>query len=157
MVRGTVVAAVNVLVWWALLFTLYVICISVVTALELMVGAGLALLGAAAAEAVRRAERPRVRGGRRIAAAVAAFPVTLVRETGQLAAAVTRTLLGRGTPGAFVTIHLPPDSDPALAAALLSASPNACVTDIEGQDLTAHLLTETSSPVEQALGGRRSR
>jgi hypothetical protein len=127
-----------------------------VTALELMVGAGFALLGAVAAEAVRRAEHPQVHGGRRMTVAAAAFPLTLLRETGQLAAAVSRALRRRGTPGTYVTIQLPPESDPALAAALLSASPNACVIDIEDRDLTAHVLVGTTSPVERALGGRRS-
>jgi multisubunit Na+/H+ antiporter MnhE subunit len=130
MARGTAATAVNVLAWWALLLVLYLVLISTVSALELMVGAGFALLGAVTAEAVRRAEHPRPRAGRRLAAAAAAFPGTLLRETGQLALAVLRTLLRRGDPGVLVTIRTAPEVDAALAAALLSASPGACVIDI---------------------------
>ena len=163
-VRGAMATAVNVLVWWALLLLLYVILISSVTSLELMVGAGFALLGAVAAEAVRRAEHPRLRGGRRFAAAAAAFPPTLLRETGQLAAAVARAPRGQAGPGTVTVVRLAPDTDPGVAAALLSASPGACVLDMEaaprdpsgGRELTVHLLNEPPSPVERALGGRRS-
>jgi multisubunit Na+/H+ antiporter MnhE subunit len=167
-VRGAVATAVNVLVWWGLLFLLYVILISSVPPLELMVGAGFALLGAIAAEAMRRAEHPALRGGRRIGAAAAAFPLTLIRETGQLTAAVAGALRGRGTPGSVVTIRLAPGTDAALASVLLSASPGACVIDVEeisrdpaarttpvGHDLTVHVLGDSASRVERALGGRR--
>jgi multisubunit Na+/H+ antiporter MnhE subunit len=163
MARGMVATAVNVLVWWALLFLLYVILISAVTPLELMAGAGFALLGAAAAEGVRRAEHPRPRGSRRLAAAAAAFPATLLRETGQLAAAVARAPRGKGAPGSMAVIRLAPETDAGVAAALLSATPGACVIDIAdlprdpsgGRELTVHLLAEPPSRVERALGGRR--
>jgi hypothetical protein len=95
-----------------------------------MVGAGFALLGAVAAEAVRRAEHPRPRGSRRLALAVAAFPLTLLRETGLLVAVLLRTPRGGGAAGTMATIRLAPEVDAACAAALLSASPGACVIDI---------------------------
>ncbi|MYS23434.1 Multisubunit Na+/H+ antiporter, MnhE subunit [Streptomyces sp. DvalAA-14] len=168
MARETLATTVNVVVWWGLLFLLYVILISAVPPLELEVGAGFALLGAIAAEAMRRAEHPRLRGSRRIGAAAAGFPLTLLGETGQLAATVVRALRGAGEPGAVVTIRLAPGTDAALAAALLSASPGACVIDIAGAttdraaetpstayDLTAHVLGPSVSRVERALGGRR--
>jgi multisubunit Na+/H+ antiporter MnhE subunit len=164
MVRGAVTTAVNVLVWWGLLLLLYVILISAVTPLELMVGAGFALLGAVAAEAVRRAEHPGPRGSRRLAAAAAAFPLTLLRETGQLTAAVARALSGRGDPGTMAVVRLAPETDAACAAVLLSASPGACVIDMTdapldpgaGRDLAVHLLAGPPSRVERALGDRRS-
>ncbi|MFC4031925.1 hypothetical protein ACFO3J_10575 [Streptomyces polygonati] len=168
MMRGALAASVNVLVWWGLLYLLYLILISTGPPLEQMVGAGFALLGAIAAEAMRRAEHPALRGSRRIGAAAAGFPLTLLAETGQLAAAVARALGGGGTPGAVVTIRLTPQTDAALAAVLLSASPGACVIDIAeqtvdkaaetpatGYDLTAHVLGRSVSRVERALGGRR--
>jgi hypothetical protein len=171
MVRKAAATAVTVLAWWGLLFLLYVILIPTVPPLELMAGAGFSLLGAVAAEAVRRAEHPRMRGGRRLAAAAAAFPLTLLRETGQLAAAVVRTLRGARDPGGVTTVRLAPGVDAGPAAALLSASPGACVIDItgpsdhpdrtrvtpgEGHELTVHLLSGPPSPVERALGERRS-
>jgi multisubunit Na+/H+ antiporter MnhE subunit len=163
-VRGTAATAVNVLVWWALLLLLYVILISAVTPLELAAGAGFALLGAIAAEGVRRAEHPRPRGSRRLAAAGAAFPLTLLRETCTLAAAVARAPRGKTGPGTMTVIRLPPRTDPGVAAALLSASPGACVVDIAeaspdpsvGRELTVHLLATPPSRVERALGARRS-
>jgi uncharacterized membrane protein YgcG len=168
--RTAAVGAVGVLVWWGLLFGLYVVLVSTVPSLELMVGAGLALLGALAAEAVRRAEHPRVRGSRRVAAAVAAFPLTLLRETGQLAAAVARVPLGRPQPGRTLTIRLPPGTDAACAAALLSASPGACVIDIESPSPSAPAgdgptpargpatppRTESTSAPKPAAGSRRT-
>ncbi|WP_328917249.1 MULTISPECIES: hypothetical protein [unclassified Streptomyces] len=163
MVRTAAVAAVNVLVWWGLLFLLYVILISSVPPLELMVGAGFALLGAGSAEAVRQAEHPPLRYGHRLARAAAAFPLTLLRETGQLAAVVARVLGRRGGgEGLAVTVRLAPGVDPACAAALLSASPGACVIDIAdapaplaGRDLRAHLLSPSPSAVERALSEGR--
>jgi multisubunit Na+/H+ antiporter MnhE subunit len=168
MVRGALATAVNMLVWWGLLFLLYVISISTVPPLEVLAGSGFALLGAIAAEAVRRAEHPGLRGSRRIGAAAAGFPLTLLQETAQLTAAVGQSLRGRGPHGSVVTIRLAPETDAALAAALLSASPGACVIDIDdaaqdkaaqtpsiGHDLTAHVLGPSISRVERALGGRR--
>jgi hypothetical protein len=152
-VRGAVVAAVNVLLWWGLLFVLYVVLISSVSPLELMVGAGFALLGAAAAEALRRAEHPRPAVGARIASAAAAFPLTLLRETGMLAGAVVAALTGRQDHGRTVTVRLAPGTGAAPAAALLSASPGACVIDItapgEGAD------TAGGGPGEGADGAGR--
>lgn len=170
MVRGAVATVVGVLVWWGLLFLLYVVLISGVPPLEVMVGAGFALLGAVAAEALRRAEHPAARPGPRLASAAAAFPLTLLRETGQLAAAAFRALRGGREPGTVVTVRLPRDTGAALGASLLSASPGSCVIDITGpadspdksaetpglgHDLTVHLLADQRSRVERALGGRR--
>jgi multisubunit Na+/H+ antiporter MnhE subunit len=175
MARRAAVTAAGVLLWWllwwVLLFLLWIVLVSAVSPPEPAVGAAFALLGAVAAEAVRRAEHPRARPGRRIAAAAAVFPATLLRETGQLAAAVVRALRGRPDAGRVVTVRPAPGTDAALAAALLSASPGACVLDITGpgdspekarqtpggdHDLTVHLLTaRPPSPVERALGGGR--
>jgi multisubunit Na+/H+ antiporter MnhE subunit len=177
--------AMTLLCWWGLLFALYLVCISTVSPLEIVVGAAAALLGAVAAEAVRRAERPPTDGARRLTAAAAAFPATLLRETGQLGAAVIRALRGRPGSGREVTFRLEPGVSPALAAVLLSASPGSCVIDIQDADgrdedsdgptrpgddarggsaggrapggtlLTVHLLAAGASPVEAALPGER--
>lgn len=170
MVREAVAAAIGLLVWWGSLFLLYVVLISGVPPLEVMVGAGFALLGAIAAEALRRAEHPKARWGPRLASAAAAFPLTLLRETGQLAAATFRALRGAREFGTVVTVRLPRDTGAAIGATLLSASPGACVIDITGpadspdksantpspgHDLTVHVLADPPSPVERALGGRR--
>ncbi|WP_327287148.1 Na+/H+ antiporter subunit E [Streptomyces sp. NBC_01198] len=155
MTSRVLVTAATVVGWSGLLLVLYIVLISDVTTLEAVVGGALAVLGGIAAEAVRRAEHPRVHGGRRIAAAVAALPVSLLTETAQLAAAVAR---GGRTPGeGEVVIRLPADTDPALAAMLLSATPGACVLDTVGADVTVHVLDDAPSAVERALGGRRSR
>ncbi|WP_329129954.1 hypothetical protein OG552_05055 [Streptomyces sp. NBC_01476] len=166
--RGLPATVVNVLIWWGLLFLLYLTCVSTVPPLEVLVGLGSALLGAVTAEAVRRAEHPRLRGSRRIGVAAAGFPLTLLAETGRLAVTVVRALRGTAGPGSVVTIGLPPGTDAALAAVLLSASPGACVLDIAdttrdktaatpatGRTLTAHVLGPQVSRLERALGGRR--
>ncbi|NJP45773.1 Na+/H+ antiporter subunit E [Actinacidiphila epipremni] len=164
--RRAVASGVTVGVWSGLLLLLYVVLISAVSPLEWGVGAGLALLGGGAADAVRRAEHPRLRAGRRAAAALAALPGALLRETGQLTAAVARALLRRRAPAdAPFTVRLPAGADPAVAAVLLSATPGACVVDIARHtppgaqpELTVHLLggpAAAPSPVERALGVRR--
>jgi hypothetical protein len=162
------------LVWWALLFALYLVLIQAVSPDELGLGAGAALLGAAGAEAVRRAERPRVGGLRALAPAAAAFPPTLVQESARLAAEVYRELRRarhggrRREAGSTVRLALDPGTSAAAAAVLLSASPGACVIDVEqgrgqGRDtgrgavMTMHLLDRARSPVERALPGGRLR
>jgi hypothetical protein len=168
--RAALVSALTVAVWSALLLLLYVVLISAVSPLEWAVGGGLALLGGGAADAVRRAGNPRVRAGRRTAAALAALPTALLRETAELASAVARALLRRhGGPAAGdpVAVRLPAGADPAVAAVVLSATPGACVLDIDlarhavpgvEPELTVHLLGgpgRALSPVERALGVRR--
>lgn len=157
-------SAATVLAWTGLLLVLYVVLISAVSPLEWAVGGGLALLGGCAADAVRRAERPAVRADRRAAAAFAALPAALLRETAELASAVVRALLGRGGGSAGdrpVTVRLPAGGDPAVVAVLLSATPGTCVVDIvpgRFPELTVHLLggpARGTSPVERALGVRR--
>ncbi|WUH89236.1 hypothetical protein OG900_03180 [Streptomyces sp. NBC_00433] len=179
--------------WSGLLFVLYVVLISDVTPLEAAVGGSLAVLGGVAAEAVRRAEHPRVHGSRRLAAAFAALPASLLAETARLAvevahatgrdgdrpvagaastsrtggrdgadrpgdgAATRRTQARQPDTDRPVAVRLPADTDPALAAVLLSATPGACVLNIAGRELTVHLLGGAAPPsaVERALGGRR--
>jgi multisubunit Na+/H+ antiporter MnhE subunit len=164
MARGWA-AARCLMAWWALLFVLYLVLITSVSPAELGLGAGGALLGAVAADAVRRAEGPRLGGVRTLAAAAAAFPGTLLQETGGLATAVVRELRGTADPGRTVRLGLEPGASGALAAALLSASPGACAIDIRdlpsgrephgGSELTLHLLGPGVSKVERALPGGR--
>ncbi|WP_141726066.1 hypothetical protein [Actinacidiphila rubida] len=150
------------LVWWALLFVLFLVFISTVTEAELGLGAAGALLGAVGADAVRRAEHPGLGGLRALAPAAASFPAALLQETGRLAVAVIRRLRGGQNAGGTVRLSVDPGVSPAAAAALLSASPGACVIDIrpaegpqKGAELTMHLLDFPVSPVERALPGRR--
>ncbi|WP_405783200.1 hypothetical protein [Streptomyces sp. NBC_00859] len=159
MARGAV-TVLSLLTWWVLLFLLYTVLISSVSPLELVVGGLAALLGAIAAEALRRVERPRgtVRG---LLAAGAAFPVTLLRECGQLACAVAGVMSGRGSTGRRAAFRLEPGASPGWAAVLLAASPGACVIDISQKggrggeaELTLHLLGGAVSGVERALPGR---
>ncbi|MCX5052278.1 MULTISPECIES: hypothetical protein [unclassified Streptomyces] len=53
--RTTLVAAAELLAWWAALAVLWLFLISTVDTLELAVGAGAACVGAVAARAARRA------------------------------------------------------------------------------------------------------
>lgn len=156
--RGVLASTLTVLAWSALLLLCYVVLISTVSPLEWAVGGGLAVLGGCAADAVRRAEHPAVRVDRRVAAALAALPSTLLRETAELAAAVARAPRHRSAVESEpVTVRLPAGTDVALAAALLSATPGACVVDVRGQELRVHLLSAGRRPsaVERALGERR--
>ncbi|WP_158674644.1 Na+/H+ antiporter subunit E [Streptomyces hoynatensis] len=151
-----------VLVWAGLLFLAYWVLIGPVSALELLVGAGGALLAGGAVEGMRRAERQPWGGAERLGAAVAAFPVTLLRETWQLALAVLAALRGRRAAGRVVRVRLAPGVGPSWAAALLSASPGSCVLDIAGDgqgrgcELTVHVLATAVSPLEAALRGERA-
>jgi hypothetical protein len=166
--RGALASGATVLSWSTLLLLLYIVLISTVSPLEWAVGGGLAVLGGCAAEAVRRAEHPAARPDRRVAAAFAALPLTLLAETAALAGAVLRAS-GRGRGGVAghepETVRLPPGAAAALSAALLSATPGACVVDVadttgaEGRELRLHLLSKGRRPsaVERALGVRRDR
>lgn len=166
--RSALASGATVLSWSALLLLLYVVLVSTVSPLEWAVGGGLAVLGGCAADAVRRAEHPAAGPDRRVAAAFAALPLTLLAETAGLAAAVVRASgRGRGLAAAHepATVRLPPGGDAALSAALLSATPGACVVDVadaaaaEGRELRLHLLQADQPPsaVERALGVRRAR
>jgi multisubunit Na+/H+ antiporter MnhE subunit len=166
--RGVAASGATVAVWTALLLLLYLVLISTVSPLEWGVGGGLAVLGGFAADAVRRAEHPAARPGRRTAAALAALPLTLLRETAGLAAVVVRALRRRHGGVADqdpLTVELPAGTDAALATALLSATPGACVVDVGDRErggereLRVHLLGAGRPPsaVERALGVRRPR
>lgn len=172
--HGMAASAVTVAAWAVLLLALYAVLISAVSPLEWAVGGTLAVLGGVAADVVRRAEQPAVHADRRIAAALAALPATLLRETAELAAAVARALRHRrqvaGAPDAPIAVRLPAGVDAGLAAVLLSATPGACVVDIAdpepgadqepsgGREVRVHLLgtpDRAPSAVERALGARR--
>ncbi|MFJ6216385.1 hypothetical protein ACIQGZ_24110 [Streptomyces sp. NPDC092296] len=137
--------------WWVLLLALYTVFISSVGTLELVVGAVGSALGAAGAHAVRRAADARTGRFGRAVAAGAAWPGTLLAETGQLAGAVAATLRGRPRHGGVHRVRLRPDAGGAWASALLSSTPGSCVLDADGPELTVHLLGARPSAVQRAI------
>ncbi|MFF3644113.1 hypothetical protein [Streptomyces sp. NPDC002564] len=141
----------DVLVWTVLLFALYVVFVGPLSVLELGVGAGLAVLGALAGRAVRRASGVRVGGLGRCLAALRVWPVACATELAGLCGAVARALRGRPADGRWRTVRLRPDVGPAWAATLLSSTPGAYVVDSADRDLTLRSLTPGTSRLERAL------
>ncbi|KQV17482.1 MULTISPECIES: hypothetical protein [unclassified Kitasatospora] len=150
-------AAAETLLWWGVLMALNTVLISTVSTLEAAVGAGLALLGAAGARAMRRAADASPGGLGRLGPALWAWPWTLLADTGRLAAVVLRP--GRRG-GGFREIELPAGTGPAWAGALLSATPGAYVVDVRPaarpdgpRRMTVHALTDDAGALERALTG----
>ncbi|MEY9965012.1 multisubunit Na+/H+ antiporter MnhE subunit [Streptacidiphilus sp. MAP12-16] len=126
--------AVELVAWWVLLFLLYVVFISTLSALELCVGAGVSGLAAVGAWTVHRAAQP------------------TAGPAGQLAAA----LRGRPTRGRFRPVRLREGVGPSWACALLSGTPGSCVVAMDeekgdGAVLTVHTLFPARSRLERAL------
>jgi Na+/H+ ion antiporter subunit len=148
--------AVELVSWWALLFVLYLVFISTLSPLELAVGAGGSALAAVGAWAVHRAARPDVGPTGRLAAALWAWPGTLLRETVQLARLTGAGLRGRSVPGRFAELELRPGVGTAWATALLSGTPGSCVTSVDQRPggaatLTVHALFPARSRLESLL------
>lgn len=149
--RSLAAAGREVLLWAVLLLALYVIFVGPLSLLELAVGAGLAVLAAGAARAVRRASGVRVDGLGRCLAALRVWPLTCVTELVGLGAAVARALRGRPARGGFRTVRLRAGVGPAWAATLLSSTPGAYVLDTNGTELRVRALDGKPSRIEQAL------
>jgi hypothetical protein len=145
--------------WWILLFALYVIFISTLSPLELLVGASASGVAAAAGCAVHRTAAPTAGPGRHWAAAVWAWPGTLLTETWQLARLTLAALFGRVERGRFTQLRLRPGVGPAWAGGMLSATPGSCVVEVDeghGQPgspavLTVHALYRSRSRLESVL------
>ncbi|MEU9040666.1 MULTISPECIES: hypothetical protein [unclassified Kitasatospora] len=140
--------AAELLLWWGLLLLLNTVLISSVSPLEVAVGGGVALLGAVGAVAVRLASGASPGGPARLAAALWAFPWTLLADTGRLALAVVSP--GRRQAG-FRTVRLAHGTGPAWAAALLSSTPGAYAVEAADGTLTVHALGRQTSSLERAL------
>ncbi|MEU6996402.1 Na+/H+ antiporter subunit E [Streptomyces sp. NPDC046465] len=141
----------EVLLWVALLLLLYVIFVGPVTPLELVVGAGISVLGAVAARAVRRASGVGLGGLGPCLAALRVWPLACVAELAGLGAAMVRAVRGRPARGVFRTVRLRPDVGPAWAATVLSSTPGAYVLDVDGAELRVRALDGNPSRLEQAL------
>ncbi|MFC1415855.1 hypothetical protein [Streptacidiphilus cavernicola] len=124
-------AVVELLSWWSLLFALYLVFISAVSVLEVAVGAGAAGLAAVGAWAARRAVRPVVGPAGHCAAALWAWPGTLLAETVRLAVLTAAALGGRVVEGRWRTVRLRPGVGAAWACALMSGTPGGCVVEVE--------------------------
>ncbi|MFF2078548.1 hypothetical protein ACFVXG_27810 [Kitasatospora sp. NPDC058162] len=143
--------AIELLLWWGLLLLLNTVLISSVTPLEVAVGGGIALLGAAGAVALQHASGAKPGGPAHLAQALWAFPWTLLADTGRLVLAVLSPAQRRG---GFRRVRLAPGTGPAWAGALLSATPGAFVVAVEGDTLTVHALGgDEVSLLERALTG----
>ena len=156
-------AVVNIAAWWAVLFVLNLMFISTVSVLELAVGAGAAALTAVAALAVGSASRTGGNLGGPWARALLAWPGTVVTDTGRLAAAAVRGVLGRKVRSRFHEVELKAGTGSAWACAVLSATPGAYVVDVKrgaagsGDALTIHVLGDSTTALEGVLtGGERS-
>ncbi|MFC8719862.1 hypothetical protein [Kitasatospora sp. NPDC057198] len=113
-------AAAEAALWWVVLCGLYTLLISTVDALELLVGALLALLGAAVAGPARRAAGARPGGARGWWPALWSWPLAVVADTWRLAVLTVRPALARP---AFRELELPERTGPAWALMLYSATP----------------------------------
>ncbi|WP_371614330.1 hypothetical protein [Streptomyces sp. NBC_00454] len=148
-------------VWWVLLMALNTVLIREVTALEMVVGAAAALLGAVGARTVRRASGASFGGPAHLALSLWVWPGALLADTLRLARAVLRPRRFRG---GFRVIELPAGTGPAWACALLSATPGLYVVHVDPDSgrsgprrLTVHAVTDEVGSLERALvsGGRR--
>ncbi|MFK0044091.1 hypothetical protein ACIQU4_08285 [Streptomyces sp. NPDC090741] len=128
-------AAVEILVWWAVLMGVTVLLISSLSPVELLV-AGVAAAGAAVVVRVmRRAADVRVRGTAGALRAVAGLPLAAVRGLAVLTGVVT----GRGpgsdrasepAAGRIRRIPLRDGADPGWAGVVLGWSADTCVIDL---------------------------
>lgn len=158
------------LIWWALCVLLYVIFIGTVSALELVVGAGVCALAAVGARSVRTASGARWGGRARAVRALLHWPRSVLADTGRLVLATVRVLRGRRVHGRFHTLLLAPGTGPGWSSALLSATPGGYVVDVTdheedgcagggpgGPALLVHALPGGPSALERALttAGRR--
>ncbi|WP_037606207.1 hypothetical protein [Streptacidiphilus rugosus] len=152
--------------WFALLFALEWVFISSVSPAELVLAAGAATLGASGAAAVDHLERPHAGPAGRLAAALAAWPGTLLADTWRLTRLTVAGLAtGRRPRGSFHEVTLRPGAGAAWAATLISATPGGCVVaaheeDEKGADatvMTVHQLFPELSAVDRALTTPRER
>ncbi|KOU16650.1 hypothetical protein ADK52_33240 [Streptomyces sp. WM6372] len=130
-------AAVEILVWWAVLMGVTVVLISSLGPVELLV-AGVAAAGAAVVvRFMRRAADVRVRGTAGAPRAVAGLPLAAVRGLAALSGFATGRGPGRGTgrghrpaAGRIRRIPLRDGADPGWAGVVLGWSADTCVTDL---------------------------
>ncbi|MET8473449.1 hypothetical protein [Streptomyces sp. NPDC004856] len=134
--------------WAVLAFALWLVLVSTIEPLEILVGAAVAILAAVGAHAARRASGARFGAGARALRAVAAWPGTLLRDTGRLCVAATRRRAG-----SFRTVRLTEGAGPAWSCALLSSTPSAYVVDIDEDtgEALLHVLDDEPSALERAL------
>ncbi|WP_441247555.1 hypothetical protein [Kitasatospora sp. McL0602] len=140
--------------WWVLLMALNAVFISTVSVLEVLVGAGLALLGAVAAPVARRAAGARVGRTAGWAAALWKLPRTMLTDLGRLVVLVARP---RAAEPLFRTIEL--GTGAAWSCALLSATPGAFVAEVSPagsapRRVLLHSLDDRPSPLERAVRAR---
>ncbi|MFI1735124.1 hypothetical protein ACH40E_39090 [Streptomyces acidicola] len=155
----------EVLAWWVVLVVFNILFISTVSALELAVVVGGALMAAVAARAVHTASGARFGGSRRWGGAVLAWPGAVLTDLVRLWWLTARALGGRSPQGSLKTMTPAPGTGAAWACALLSSTPGAYVVDVRGtreaaqesQTVVAHFLTDDRTRLEDLLteGARR--
>jgi multisubunit Na+/H+ antiporter MnhE subunit len=143
-------------VWWLLLLGLECIFISTISPAELVLGAGAATLGAAAATALSRLEQPRTGPLGRLMPAVAAWPVTLLADSVRLLRLAAASALRRRRPrGSFRQVRLRDGAGAAWSSLLISATPGGCVVAVEEREgstiLTVHRIFPRPSSVDEVL------
>ncbi|MFJ8493180.1 hypothetical protein ACIRBZ_33255 [Streptomyces sp. NPDC094038] len=157
----------EVLAWWVVLAVLNILFITAVSALELAVLAGGAVIAAVAARTVHTASGARLGGTRQWGACLLAWPGALLTDLFRLWWLTARALGGRASEGSLKTMTLAPGTGAAWACALLSATPGAYVVDVRGtrgeapaareREVVAHFLTDGRTRLENVLteGPRR--
>ena len=165
--RKALTAFGEVFAWWAVLVVLGILFTSTVTALELVVAAGGAVIAAVAARAVRTASGARLGPTRRWGTALLAWPGTVLTDLAGLWRLTARALRGRAPEGSLKTTTLAPGTGAAWACALWSATPGAYVVDVRGtrgeapasreREVVAHFLSDDRTRLEDVLteGPRR--
>lgn len=154
--------AVEVAVWWAPLYVLWLAVISSYDLPELASGAAAALAGAATAALGRRAERVSYRPRTAWLRWLRVLPGGMASDMAQLTRLVGEQLVTRRpVRGGFRVVELPDDSDPgrararrALATALLSSTPGGYVADLRPGApyvLIVHDLTDSTDRARAAL------
>ncbi|MEU6866643.1 hypothetical protein ABZ924_25845 [Streptomyces sp. NPDC046876] len=146
-------AAVELLVWWAVLTGMTVVSISSPDPVELLVAAAVAAAAAVVARQTRRAAGVGVRGWAGAPRACAALPVAAVRGLGVLLAALARP---RTRTARTRRVRLRTGADPGWAGAALGWSADTCVVDLpEGtREAVVHTLASHPAAPERAVTDR---
>ncbi|MYT23359.1 hypothetical protein GTW69_24250 [Streptomyces sp. SID7760] len=155
-------AVIEILVWWAVLMGVTVVCVSSLGSVELLVAAVTAAAAAVVVRRMRRAADVRVSGFSGAPRAVAGLPLAAFRGLAVLAGVVAGRGAGPGGgpeagSGRIRRLRLRAGADPGWAGIVLGWSADTCVTDLpdEGAEAVLHSFgADPGGGPQHAVAGR---